>query len=175
MSNDIQIEASESTAKEKGGGKGIIILLLGVIVLLLAAIVVLFFTPIGRNLVAPPAEKHGKQEKEENHEEKIDHTKLAFTPLPEILINLRSKDGPGGFLKATFIIETVSEVATHQVDQLKPQFVDQFQIYLRELDMEDLKGSAGIQRMRQELLSRANNILAPEKAHDVLIKDLIIQ
>ena len=172
MSEDIK---SEATEQKKGTGKGLIILLLGIIVLLLAAIVVLFFTPIGRNLVAPPAEKQEKHEKEEHAEEKVDHTKLAFTALPEILVNIRSKEGQGGFLKATFVVETVSEAATHQVDQLKPQFVDQFQIYLRELDIEDLKGSAGIQRIRQELLSRANNILAPEKVQDVLIKDFIVQ
>lgn len=178
----VEKPVEEGAAAAPGSNK-MVIILMGVIVLLLAAIVVLFFTPIGRNLISPPQEKHGAKSEEhgeggEEHaegKEKVDPKTLIFTALPEVLINLRSKDGGAGFLKATFIIESNSEHLAHEIDALKPQIIDQFQIYLRELDLDDLKGSAGIQRVRQELVARVNNIVAPEKIRSVLIKEFILQ
>lgn len=180
----VEKPAEEGAAAASGSNK-IVIILMGVIVLLLAAIVVLFFTPIGRNLISPPQEKHGTKSEEhaeggEEHaegkeKEKVDPKTLIFTALPEVLINLRSKDGGAGFLKATFIIESNAAELAHEIDALKPQIIDQFQIYLRELDLDDLKGSAGIQRVRQELVARVNNIISPKKIRSVLIKEFILQ
>ena len=39
----------------------------------------------------------------------------------------------------------------------------------------DLAGSAGIQRLREELLLRANKALAPTKINDVLFKEIVVQ
>ena len=53
--------------------------------------------------------------------------------------------------------------------------VDQFQGYLRELRMDDLKGSAGIARVKEELLRRVNVAAAPYKVRDVLLQEMIVQ
>ena len=39
-----------------------------------------------------------------------------------------------------------------RIEAVMPRIVDNFQIYLRELRLEDLRGSAGIYRLREELL-----------------------
>ena len=44
---------------------------------------------------------------------------------------------------------------------LMPRVVDQFQAYLRELRVDDLKGSAGVLRLKEELLRRVNVAAAP--------------
>jgi flagellar FliL protein len=53
--------------------------------------------------------------------------------------------------------------------------MDAVNTYLRELRASDLSGSAGIQRLREELLIRANKSLAPVKINDVLFKEIVVQ
>ena len=56
-----------------------------------------------------------------------------------------------------------------------PRVVDNFQIYLRELRIEDLRGSGGVYRLREELLARVNAAVAPVKVTDVLFKEMLVQ
>ena len=58
---------------------------------------------------------------------------------------------------------------------MMPRIVDNFQIYLRELRIEDLRGSDGIYRLREELLARVNAAVAPVKVTDVLFKEMLVQ
>ena len=53
-----------------------------------------------------------------------------------------------------------------------PRIVDKFQIYLRELRLEDLRGSAGIYRLREELLLRVGRGAGHVK--DVLFREMLI-
>ena len=46
---------------------------------------------------------------------------------------------------------------------------------LRELRLDDLKGSAGVLRLKEELLRRVNVAAAPYKVRDVLLKEMIVQ
>ena len=56
-----------------------------------------------------------------------------------------------------------------------PRVVDQFQTYLRELRVKDLRGSAGIYRLQMELLWRVNQASAPVKVKDVPFQEILIQ
>ena len=53
--------------------------------------------------------------------------------------------------------------------------MDNFQVYLRELRVEDLRGSAGVQRLREELLMRVNAAVHPIEVRDVLFKEMLVQ
>ena len=53
--------------------------------------------------------------------------------------------------------------------------VDSFQVYLRALRVEDLQGSAGILRLRQELLTRVADAAKPTEVRDVLFKEMLVQ
>lgn len=145
-------------------------IILGIIGLFIIGVIgFLFLTPAGKKLLGKEADQI------ESSTERVDIQKVAFTQLPEILINLRTADGRSSFLKATFVVESPSEEISKKIDKIKPLLVDQFQIFLRELDVDDLKGSAGMMRVRQELLSRANSLVAPEKVSNVLFKEFLIQ
>ena len=61
------------------------------------------------------------------------------------------------------------------IEEMMPRIVDNFQVYLRELRVEDLKGSAGMYRLREELLKRVNVAVAPVKVNDVLFKEMLVQ
>ena len=62
-----------------------------------------------------------------------------------------------------------------RIESIMPRIIDNFQTYLRELRIEDLKGSAGMYRLREELLARASAAAAPVKVSDVLFKEMLVQ
>jgi flagellar FliL protein len=56
-----------------------------------------------------------------------------------------------------------------------PRIIDNFQVYLRELRLDDLRGSAGIYRLREELLMRVNTAAQPVHVKDVLFREMLVQ
>ena len=95
--------------------------------------------------------------------------------LPSILVNLSSSDGTPRYLRLTVQLELESSSDYQAVEAVIPRVIDQFQTYLRELRVRDLRGSAGIYRLQMELLWRVNNAVAPAKVKDALIQEFLIQ
>jgi flagellar FliL protein len=58
---------------------------------------------------------------------------------------------------------------------MMPRIIDNFHVYLRELRAEDLRGSAGLYRLREELLIRVQAIADPVVVRDVLFKEVLVQ
>jgi flagellar FliL protein len=56
-----------------------------------------------------------------------------------------------------------------------PRIVDNLQGYLRELRVDELKGSAGAYRLKEEMLTRIKAAVAPAKVNAVLFKELQVQ
>ena len=56
-----------------------------------------------------------------------------------------------------------------------PRLLDMFQTYLREMRPDELRGSAGTYRLREELIARANVAVMPVKVNDVLFTQILIQ
>ncbi len=106
---------------------------------------------------------------------RADLLELAFLPIPEMIVNLKSTKSHGNILKAVFVLEIGTIQEKEEIEHLKPLIMDQFQSYLRELEISDVEGGAGIERVRQELFNRVNAIIAPLKVRQVLIKDFLVQ
>ena len=100
---------------------------------------------------------------------------VAFSDVPDILVNIQSGDGTPAYLKLSLSLEMDSELEKTGMTALMPRLVDQFQSYLRELRVDDLKGSEGVLRLKEELLRRVNTAAAPYKVRDVLLKQMIVQ
>ena len=100
---------------------------------------------------------------------------VAFSDVPDILVNIQSSDGTPAYLKLSLSLEMDNELQKTGMTALMPRLVDQFQSYLRELRVDDLKGSEGVLRLKEELLRRVNASAAPYKVRDVLLKQMIIQ
>jgi len=113
----------------------------------------------------------------EAHEEGVPLTppKVAFSDMQDILVNIQSSDGTPAYLKLGVSLELEDEEQKVALEPLMPRITDQFQAYLRELRLDDLKGSAGVLRLKEELLRRVNVAAAPYKVRDVLLKEMIIQ
>ena len=70
-------------------------------------------------------------------------------------------------------VENAEEV--EEINQVLPRIIDNFQVYLRELRGTDLQGSAGLYRLREELLRRVNLAVRPSKVKDILFKEMLVQ
>ena len=92
-----------------------------------------------------------------------------------MLVNLNTAGRKRTFLKMLVSLELASEGDITTVEMMLPRVIDNFQIYLRELRMEDLQGAAGMNRLRVELLDRVNAAVRPALVNDVLFKEMIIQ
>ncbi len=99
----------------------------------------------------------------------------VFYDLPEMLVNLNSNTRRPTFLKIQVSLELASEQEAAFVKKMSPRIIDNFQVYLRELRIDDLRGSAGIYRLREELLARINMAVRPAKVKDVLFKEVLVQ
>lgn len=100
---------------------------------------------------------------------------VAFYDVPDIIVNIQSADGSPAYLKLASSLELDNQEEKAGMTALMPRIVDQFQGYLRELRIDDLKGSAGVLRLKEELLRRINAAAAPYRVRDVLLKEMIVQ
>jgi flagellar FliL protein len=99
-----------------------------------------------------------------------------FLELPDLLVNLSAASGGAQrFLKLKVKLEVESTKDLEKLEAVVPRVVDQFQTFLREMRVQDLRGSAGIYRLRQELLYRVNLAAQPTKVKDVLFQEILIQ
>lgn len=98
-----------------------------------------------------------------------------FYEMPELLVNLSNEGSRASYLKLSISLELEGEAAVARVEAIRPRIVDSFQVYLRELRIEDLQGSAGMQRLREELLTRVNLATHPMVVRDVLFRQMLVQ
>ncbi|WP_019646479.1 flagellar basal body-associated FliL family protein [Novispirillum itersonii] len=98
-----------------------------------------------------------------------------FYDLPEMLVDINGQGRKRTFLKIRISLELANGADVPAVEAVMPRIIDNFQIYLRELRLEDLQGAAGIYRLREELLVRVNAAVRPAKVNDVLFKEMLIQ
>lgn len=99
----------------------------------------------------------------------------VFYDLPEMLVNINTAGRTRNFLKMRVSLELANEIDINRVENVLPRIVDNFQVYLRELRLEDLQGAAGMYRLREELLNRVNAAVRPAQVKDVLFKEMIVQ
>ena len=99
----------------------------------------------------------------------------VFHDLPPLLVNLDNSGHTAHFLKLSVSLELGKQEDIAAIDKVMPRVIDQFQSYLREVRPEDLKGSAGLYRLRQELLTRVAAASQPIQVKDVLFREFLIQ
>ena len=100
---------------------------------------------------------------------------VAFSDLDKLTVNIQGGDATPAYLQLSVSLELENEEQKKAMEALMPRVKDQFQAYLRELRLEDLKGSAGVMRLKEELLRRVNVAAAPYHVRDVLLKEMLVQ
>lgn len=100
---------------------------------------------------------------------------ISYHDLPEFVANLNPGSNTPSFIKMSVTLEAENALIITKIQEKQPKIQDVINTYLRELRPSDLKGSAGVHRLREELTLRINKILYPDKINNILFKELLIQ
>lgn len=179
----------EDFEDKKGGRKKLIIIILVLLVILGGAGAGLYFSGFldpylkkGEAAEGAAEGEHGKAAegaescvKDEHGKEVCGVAGAQFLKIPDMIVNLNTEDGAPRYLRLSVQLEFKSAADMAEVEKVLPRVVDQFQTYLRELRVRDLRGSAGIYRLQAELLARVNQAAYPVEVQDVLFQEILIQ
>ena len=101
-------------------------------------------------------------------------TAVTYLDMPEILSNLNAPGRRGTFIRLRSKLELARPEDMEAARQAMPRLLDLFQTYLREMRPEELRGSIGTHRLREELIARANIAAAPARVNDVLFTEILV-
>jgi flagellar FliL protein len=101
--------------------------------------------------------------------------KSVYFDLPEMTVNLSATSERPQYLRVKITLEMTESSVIDAIKSAQPRVIDAFQVHLRELRATDLEGSAGIYRLREELMRRINLAIAPAKIRAVLFKEIVVQ
>jgi flagellar protein FliL len=158
-------ETAEKPAKKAAKGKLIMIAVPAVLLLTGAG---LWFTGILPHML-------GMARHDEKTAEAARPVPPSYVDVPEMVANLNSVNRKPSYVKVVARVEVPKPEDADKVRAALPRLQDMMQTYLREMRPEELRGSAGTYRLREELLIRANAAVAPAKVSDVLFTQLLIQ
>lgn len=118
----------------------------------------------------------GGEKKAEEHDPATQVQALVVKDVPEFNLSLLTDDPSAQhFIKMKVALELVKLGDAAAVDQMLPKLQDDWGGFLRQLRIGDLQGSANLQRLKEGLLRRANQSLAPVEVKAVYIRELLIQ
>lgn len=117
----------------------------------------------------------GGDAKEEAAHSEEEKKPALFVDMPDMLVNLVAPTDRPKYLKLKIALEVSDQKTVDAVTPLMPRVTDTFQTHLREMRPEDLEGSAGLYRLREELLRRINQAIFPAKVDAILFKELLVQ
>ena len=166
-------------AAPKSGGRRKLILFVGapiiLLILLVGVAIVMGIGPFGGSDEEVITE--GANSEEGGQAVSGSAGQVGFYELPQMIVNLNTTGGTSEFLRMTVSLEIANDTPENrvQLDTMLPRVLDNFQTYMRELRLEDLNGSAGLFRLKQEMLSRINRAVEPVQVNDVLFSELLVQ
>ena len=190
-SKDVAATDDAITPIDDGGkcGKKKLLLIIAPILLLVGGGAGLYFSGMLDKMLGKSTEHaaEGEAGKEGDHAAKEGElegvvvevnggAEVSFLKIPDMIVNLNTAEGgPPRYLRLSVQLELANAADMAAVEKVLPRVVDQFQTYLRELRVQDLRGSKGMYRLQMELLSRVNAAAAPTQVKDVLFQEILIQ
>ena len=99
----------------------------------------------------------------------------VFLEMPPTTLNMMADQGGEHYLKAKLTLEVPDEAAKVTVEAMMPRLQDDLTSFLRTLRPEDVQGSAAVQKLKEALLLRANQVLAPVVVRQVLLTEFLVQ
>ena len=164
-------DASEDEDTSEGGGsKKLLVIIVLILLVIVGGLAGAYFTGLLDPVVQMITGGEVKEKEGEGGEQRA-----VFYDLQEILVNLNTGGRKSSFLKIRISLELERASDVPLIESVMPRVIDNFQVYLRELRIDDLKGSAGMYRLREELMRRVSAATAPAGIKDVLFKEMLVQ
>ena len=151
-----------------GGLKKILIIVGGVVLLLIIGGATAYFLGAFDSFFGPSEEE---LQAEQQQADSLGH----FFELEEMLVSMGRAGRKSSFLKLRISLELERKEDEAYIQAVMPRIVDNFQVFLRGLRIEELQGSHGLYRVKEELLVRVNAAANPVKVKDVLFKEMLVQ
>lgn len=158
----------DATSEKKSGKGKLLILIGGVVVLLLGAGAGLWFIGILPSML-------GMKKEDPQADVVAKPVPPSYLDLPELVANLNGNPQRPSYIKIVARLEIPKPDDVDKVRAVMPRLQDMMQTYMREMRPDELRGSAGTYRLREELIARANTAAAPAKVSDVLFTQMLIQ
>ena len=158
-----EAEASDGKGTSKGGRRKLVLIAAPLLLLVVGA--GLWATGILPRFLGHAPEQHAANAP----------PPPVFVDLPEIVANLDSSSRQPAFIKLTARLELAKADDKAAVASAMPRILDLFQTYLRETRPEELRGSAGTYRLREELIGRASLAATPARITNVLFTQVLVQ
>jgi len=179
-----EAELVEGLERKKLSGKKLVIVVAGAFIAIL--VIIGAMTLFGGDDEEDPSEDAELEQMAEEAAEKrnqaraeqdksAEELKTLFVEIDEQTYNLNTGGQGSSFLKARITLEIDRESFRADIEAKMPRILDEFNVYMRELRPEDLDGAAGIFRLKEELLMRINQAVAPTRVKDVLFQEFIVQ
>lgn len=99
----------------------------------------------------------------------------VFLDMPDITANLNAPGRRGPLVRIRSRLELARAEDAAPLTAAMPRLLDLYATYLREMRPEELRGSLGTHRLREELIARANLVAAPARVVDVLFVEILVQ
>lgn len=144
--------------------------------LLFSSVIGVYFSGIADNFINVGGDEKAQGEKAETPEKEREPGGTVFFDVPEMLVNLNVTAGHKPvYFKVKITLELERNSDAEQVEKLLPRVSDSLQFYLREMRLDEVQGSMGTYRLKEEIAARLSKILSPVKIKDVLFKEILIQ
>ena len=168
--DDAAVEEAEDAPK-KSGKKLILFGAIGLVVLIGAGAGVYFSGLLGGGEAETAAAAGAGGAEGAGGQEGVAH----YFDLDELVVTLGGAGRKSSFLKMRVSLELEGAADEARIKAVMPRIIDNFQIFLRELRIEELQGSQGLYRVKEELLARVNSAAHPTKIKDVLFREMLVQ
>jgi len=132
-----------------------------------------FFAVYSGMILAPEAMAGTQEDAEQDPDmEMLPLPKIAFVPIPPLVINLGSGSS-NRHLKFYAQIEVVPEAET-EVTNLLPRITDVLNGYLRAVDIKDLEEPSALIMIRSQMLRRIQIVTGEGRVRDLLIMEFVL-
>ncbi|MEX2617771.1 MAG: flagellar basal body-associated FliL family protein [Alphaproteobacteria bacterium] len=170
-SGDEIADGEEGSGKSGLGGKKLILFIVLPLLLLVGGGAGVYFSGMLDSVLGVEQAAGENPPAEEAAAEMPSH----YVDLDEMLVTLAGKGRKQSFLKMRISLELAGPEDEVRVAAVMPRIIDNFQVFLRELRVEELQGSQGVYRVKEELLARVNTATHPAKVKDVLFREILVQ
>ncbi|MBT3766783.1 MAG: hypothetical protein HOB79_13750 [Rhodospirillaceae bacterium] len=172
--DDDELEDGDEDEDGEGGGGGsrkkLFIIIGIVVVLLIGGGAGAYFAG-----VFDSSPETGKSADGEAEAESGEGVEVIYKDFPDILTNLNEGRRKKVGVRIKVVLELGSEEESLRIDSILPKVHDSIQVFIRGQKSNDLKGAAGMQRIREELLTRLNKAFAPTKIRDLYFKEMLVK
>ncbi len=182
MADDKKPDEGADDAPAKSGG-GVVPLILGVLNLLvtggLAAAIFLGLGPSSPGTAAPadqvgdggvPLDENGKPIKPKEEDEGPG----PLVQLDDFVVQLRNPEFDR-YVRVRFHVEVKDDDYIADIEKNAPIIRDDFIRYLSDRTFEELRGSQGLKRTKEELFQHLITVIPPEKVNNLLITKFVVQ